>query len=344
MPDTTPNLALPFILPSQAQKHVTHNEALQQLDAVVQLAVTGSGTTPPADPAEGECWIVEAGATGAWLGQDGKLAARRDAAWAFIVPQPGWFAWFLDLSGQRIFDGSTWISPLQDDAIRRVGINTSADDTNRLAVASDASLLTHAGDDHRLKINKATEAATASILLQSAWSGRAEIGLTGSDELRIKVSGDGSTWRDSLAISSSGVVRQPHRPLVKATFADTVPAPAAGVATGFEAFGLVQGGFSLGAAVPLGAGNRLVVPEDGSYLVCLTIEALSVTGSFRATALAHGSGTSEIAAISAAAPGKMTAAGLLFLQSGDTIDVEHEGTATFDFSAEASHLILALVG
>ena len=40
MPDTTPNLALPFILPSQAQKHVTHNEALQQLDAVVQLAVT----------------------------------------------------------------------------------------------------------------------------------------------------------------------------------------------------------------------------------------------------------------------------------------------------------------
>ena len=31
MPDITPNLALPFILPSQAQKHVTHNEALQQL-------------------------------------------------------------------------------------------------------------------------------------------------------------------------------------------------------------------------------------------------------------------------------------------------------------------------
>ena len=33
MPDTTPNLALPFILPAQAQKHVTHNEALQRLDA-----------------------------------------------------------------------------------------------------------------------------------------------------------------------------------------------------------------------------------------------------------------------------------------------------------------------
>lgn len=42
MPDKTPNLALPFILPAQAQKHVTHNEALQRLDALVQLVVVGN--------------------------------------------------------------------------------------------------------------------------------------------------------------------------------------------------------------------------------------------------------------------------------------------------------------
>ena len=35
MTDTSSNLKLPFILPSQAQKHVTHNEALQILDALV---------------------------------------------------------------------------------------------------------------------------------------------------------------------------------------------------------------------------------------------------------------------------------------------------------------------
>ena len=49
MPDTSPNLVLPYLMPSQAQKHVTHNEALQLLDAVVQLTVEAFGaTTPPA--------------------------------------------------------------------------------------------------------------------------------------------------------------------------------------------------------------------------------------------------------------------------------------------------------
>ena len=51
MPDTSPNLALPYLLPAQAQKHVTHNEALQRLDAVTQLVVEAFGaTTPPGSP------------------------------------------------------------------------------------------------------------------------------------------------------------------------------------------------------------------------------------------------------------------------------------------------------
>ena len=55
MPDTSPNLVLPYLMPSQAQKHVTHNEALQLLDAVVQLTVEAFGaTTPPASPAAGQ--------------------------------------------------------------------------------------------------------------------------------------------------------------------------------------------------------------------------------------------------------------------------------------------------
>ena len=34
MSDATINLEMPYILPSQAQKHVTHNEALQRLAAL----------------------------------------------------------------------------------------------------------------------------------------------------------------------------------------------------------------------------------------------------------------------------------------------------------------------
>ena len=59
MPDTSPNLVLPYLMPSQAQKHVTHNEALQLLDAVVQLTVEAFGaTTPPASPAAGQVWAL----------------------------------------------------------------------------------------------------------------------------------------------------------------------------------------------------------------------------------------------------------------------------------------------
>lgn len=36
MSDITTHLLLPYILASQAQKHVTHNEALRLLDAMIQ--------------------------------------------------------------------------------------------------------------------------------------------------------------------------------------------------------------------------------------------------------------------------------------------------------------------
>ena len=38
MSDITTHLLLPYIQASQAQKHVTHNEALRLLDAMVQLS------------------------------------------------------------------------------------------------------------------------------------------------------------------------------------------------------------------------------------------------------------------------------------------------------------------
>ncbi len=56
------------------------------------------------------------------------------------------------------------------------------------------------GGGHQLKLNKAAESDTASLLFQSGWEGRAEFGLTGSDDVAIKVSPDGSTWHTSLTL------------------------------------------------------------------------------------------------------------------------------------------------
>ena len=52
--DQTNNLNLPYIMPQQAQKHVTHNEALRDLDTIVQLAALDRDlAAPPASPAPG---------------------------------------------------------------------------------------------------------------------------------------------------------------------------------------------------------------------------------------------------------------------------------------------------
>ena len=88
--DASPNLNLPFIMAAQAQKHVTHNEALRALDAIVQLAVSDKDlATPPGSPGDGACYIVAASPTGAWSGQAGKIAAYQDGAWAFYEPARG---------------------------------------------------------------------------------------------------------------------------------------------------------------------------------------------------------------------------------------------------------------
>src|ERR1700709_887742 len=84
----TPNLGMPFIEGSQAQKHVTHNEALRILDAAIQIAVLDlTRTAPPSSPAEGERHVVASGATGAWAGQGNAIATWQDGAWAFLEPR-----------------------------------------------------------------------------------------------------------------------------------------------------------------------------------------------------------------------------------------------------------------
>ena len=50
----TPRLALPAIEAAQAQKHVTHNEALALLDCLVQLTVESRTlAAPPLSPSDG---------------------------------------------------------------------------------------------------------------------------------------------------------------------------------------------------------------------------------------------------------------------------------------------------
>ena len=296
--DATSNLSLPFIMAAQAQKHVTHNEALRALDTVVQLMVLDKDlNSPPGSPAEGARYIVAASPTGTWSGHAGKVAAYQDGAWGFYSPREGWLAWAADEDGLYVWTGSAWTAfagggggsldnvvedttpqlggdldgnghsigfddgnGITDDAgneqitfhkttsavnqigitnsatgsapqiaaegadtnidltlagkgsghprAARFGVNATADATTKFVVAAAASLFDHAGNGHQHKINKNAAGDTASLLFQTASSGRAEMGTAGDDNFHFKVSADGTIWKEA----------NHHRPLDRNRF------------------------------------------------------------------------------------------------------------------------------
>lgn len=250
MPATSAALKLPFIQPAQAQKHVTHNEALQVLDALVQLRVQAfAATTPPASPAAGEVFDVGSGATGAWAGQTGRLALWDGTGWVFLEAREGWLAWDATLGTLRVRGATAWApwSPPPQN-LATLGINATPDTTNRLTVSAAATMLNHAGAGHQLKVNKAATLETASLLFQSAFVGQAEMGLAGSLDFDIKVS-DGTTWRTALSTArATGIVTLPQGAQVNGFLTGSAVQASATDATAGRL--LVPGAFGLGGPLP----------------------------------------------------------------------------------------------
>lgn len=212
---TSPRLGLSYVLPSQAQKHVSVNDSFRKLDALVQLVVISAETAAePPTPAEGDAYIIPASASGpAWGAMGvGDIVVYQDGQWIAHSPRRGWRAYVESLGAPRVYDGVAWVAEGDaggDASFARLGVNTNADATNRIAVKSDAVLFSHddvtpGAGDARLVINKSIAARTASAVFQNNFSGRAEIGLTGSDDFSVKVSADGAAWVDAFTVKPSG--------------------------------------------------------------------------------------------------------------------------------------------
>ncbi|MCJ9752141.1 DUF2793 domain-containing protein [Neorhizobium sp. BETTINA12A] len=342
MADTTANLNMPFILPSQAQKHVTHNESLLRLDALVHLTITEELENPPGAPAEGACYLVATAPTGAWAGKTGHIASWQDGYWAFTEPRVGWRAWFAASERLKVFSGTLWQDiPLPATGrLDELGINATPDSTNRLVLASPASLFNHAGNGHQIKVNKATSTDTASLLFQSNWTGYAEMGLAGDTEFSVKVS-DGTTWKTGLSISPGGRVSQPNQPAARAYRTGTSFTPTTGQQSGFTTLALAHGGLSLGTAAA-GGGNRVVVPADGLYLVALNVAVLSSSG--HATSLMQNA-TQPLILLNGIAGGAQmqSATGIFSFSAGDYLTLGHAGTAQLELGAGKTELSLAML-
>lgn len=217
MTDTT-RLGLPLIDGAEAQKHVTHNEALAVLDIVVQARVLDRvRTSPPPSPAEGDAYLVATGATDAWAGGDGRIAAFANGAWRLLSPATGWLVFVAAENRLIVKTDAGWLEvgavPTALDNLAHLGVGTAADAGNPFAAKLNAALFAArttaegGSGDVRVSLNKEAPAATGSLIFQTGWSGRAEIGLTGSDAFAVKVSADGATWQTALSVTpASGAV------------------------------------------------------------------------------------------------------------------------------------------
>jgi hypothetical protein len=395
----TPNLALPYILAAQSQKHVTHNEAIRALDCLVQIAVLDRDlATPPSAPDEGARYIVAASATGAWTGATGKLAAFQDGAWEIYTPNEGWLAWITDENALVVYDGAGWssvsssggggtgdhglLTGLGDDdhphyhndargdarytpiAPSTLGINATADTTNRLSINSAASLFNNIGNGHQIKINKAAAGDTASFLFQTGFSGRAEIGTTGDDDFRFKVSPDGSTFHDAIVIDrNNGRVAFPkssYREVLTANRTYYVRTDGNNANTGLVnnsggAFLTIQKAVDVAASVDNAGFEITIFINTGSWTTAVTFRPILGSGRITLRGINANDDDTVLTALSGHALFKCVTGftGIYKLDymkmigsgSGATVDIFGGGTVamgTVDFGANATQAQLQI--
>ncbi len=140
MPETS-RYALPFLAAGQAQKEVTHNDALARLDVLLHLAVESRRTAAPTTPAAATAWIVPAAATGEWQGRDGAVAAFDDAGWTYVEPRDGCIAYVRDERGLICFADGSWRDGWPVPALAVAGQPVLAGDATVVAPPSGGAVV-----------------------------------------------------------------------------------------------------------------------------------------------------------------------------------------------------------
>ena len=137
----TTRFDLPLLFAGQAQKEGFVNETSARIDALLHGAIEGEQAAPPAVPMEGQMWLVGAGASGAWLGQAGKLAAYQSGNWLFVTARDGMKLLNRAL-GQEIRYSGSWKSALRPNLPSG---GTIIDTEARTALTAILAALTTAG-------------------------------------------------------------------------------------------------------------------------------------------------------------------------------------------------------
>lgn len=146
MTETTDRLALPMLAVAQAQKEMTHNEALARLDAAVQpVVVAVAPVAMPVSPVAGQCWIVGNQPTGAWMGKAGALAIWTGGGWRFLAPFDGMSVWSLADQGLARRESGVWKIAARQASIATPTGGTVTDTESRAAITAILGVLRSSG-------------------------------------------------------------------------------------------------------------------------------------------------------------------------------------------------------
>jgi hypothetical protein len=187
MSETT-QLGLPLLQPSQAQKHVTVNEALAKLDGLTQLVLTSATVSePPSDAPDGAAFFLPPQPVNAWEGQGGRVAVAANGGWVFATPKLGWRGYIEDEATTAIFNGVDWV---------RGGLNVSA--------SGAASALQVVEFDH--EIEGGAVSTTLPVIPQYACvfalTGRVKTEITGSlTGFELGVAGAGDRYGSGIGLA-----------------------------------------------------------------------------------------------------------------------------------------------
>ena len=158
------NLALPYLAEGQAQKHVTLNETIRRLDAIVQLTVESSTTAAePGAPGDGQRFILPADKSGAAWGAFASqaIAYYRDGSWEQLAPKEGWLAWAKDDDQLLVFDGTAWTEVSSAGATARQQLTAPRTYYVRTDGSNSNDGLTNTSGGAFLTIQKAIDAVSA---------------------------------------------------------------------------------------------------------------------------------------------------------------------------------------
>lgn len=191
----TPKLKIPFLQASQAQKHVTVNEAFSRLDALSQISLISiSQTTVPTMPLEGDCYSVPPGALGEWGGHVGKIASFSNGSWSYFDVIEGWQAW-VEEEFQRVeFVNGSW---------RQIAVSSSPGGAETLQKVSEFDHVIGSG------ITSTTGNVIPAYALVFGITGRVIDPLTGSGltSWQLGVAGSPDRYGSGLGISLNSWVK-----------------------------------------------------------------------------------------------------------------------------------------